>query len=89
MIDDISLQDPNYLPVSIVVEAHIRELVRRFGMDFTKKHVALPCSEHGLVCQQALRIVRAIENEMEEEIAAPTASQPDSTSTSPSITVQS
>ena len=84
LIDGLSHQDPNYLPVSIVVEAYLREMVRRYGIDYSKAHVATPGGD-GSVCQQALLMLGAIER----ELAMGASSQPDSASTSKSSTAQS
>lgn len=72
LIDDMSLQSPNYLPVSIVVEAYLREMVRRFGIEASKTYVATP-SDDGLVCRRALRMLGVIE----EELASAASAGPD------------
>lgn len=84
LIDGLSHQDPIYLPVSIVVEAYLREMVRRYGIDFSKAHVATPVGD-GLVCQQALLMLGAIER----ALAMGSSSQPDSAFRSESSTAQS
>ena len=84
LIDGLSHQDPNYLPVSIVVEAYLREMVRRYGLAASKAHVTTPGGD-GLICHRALLMLGVIE----DELARGASSQPDSTSTSESFTAQS
>ena len=84
LIDDMSLQSPNYLPVAVVLEAYLREMVRRYGLAASKVHVATPGGD-GLICHRALLMLGVIE----DELARGASSQPDSTSTSESFTAQS
>lgn len=63
LIDGLSHQDPYYLPVSIVVETYLREMVRRNGIDYSKALVATPGGDV-FVCQQALLMLGAIEREL-------------------------
>ena len=84
LIDDLSLQSPNYLPVAVVLEAYLREMVRRYGLAASKAHVTTPGGD-GLICHRALLMLGVIE----DELARGASSQPDSTSTSESFTAQS
>ena len=84
LIDEMSLQSPNYLPVSVVVEAYLREMVRRYGIGFSKVHVTTPNGD-GLVSYRALLMLDVIE----EELDMTTRGQTDAESTSESFEAQS
>ena len=64
--------------------AYAHESVRRFGIEASKAHVATP-SDDGLVSQRAMLMLGVIE----EELAGPTATQPDPLSTAESFAAQS
>lgn len=63
-IDDIAAGSINHLPTTIVVEAYLREMVRRYGVQFAKEHVAAAHGSSRWPCRRAIEIVDGIEDEL-------------------------